>query len=76
MDFLCCKSIPKESHLSGGVEYVEPADLPVNDGLLPVAILYVGVVLLDEVVADELDGQRRLAHAAIAKHYHLVLCHL
>ena len=34
--------------------------------LFPVAILDSGVVLLDEVILDELNCERRLAHASIA----------
>ena len=64
------------TYLSGGVEDVEPADLSVDDGLLPVAVFDVGVVLLDEVVADKLDGEGRLPHAPVAQHDHLVLGHL
>ena len=64
------------TNLSGGVKYVEPADLSVDYGLLPVAVLDVGVVLLNKVVADELDGEGRLAHATVAQYDHFVLGHL
>ena len=45
------------------VEDVEETRLSVDDDLLPVAVLDGGVVLVHEVVLDQLDGQRGLAHA-------------
>ena len=50
--------------LPGGVEDVEQARLAVDDDLLAVAVLDRGVVLVHEVVLDQLDRQRGLAHAA------------
>jgi hypothetical protein len=50
--------------LACSVEYVQEAGLPIYDDLLPVAVLYGGVVLVHEMVLDQLDGEGGLAHAS------------
>ena len=61
--------------LPGGVEDVEQAGLIVDRHLLPVRVLDGRVVLVDEVVLDELDGERRLADATTPDDDQLVLGH-
>jgi hypothetical protein len=50
--------------LACSVENVQEAGLPIYDDLLPVAVLYGGVVLVHEMVLDQLDGEGGLAHAS------------
>ena len=66
------------SHLyyrARGVEDLQHALLPVHLDLLPVRVLDRRVVLLHEDPLHELDGERRLAHAAGAEDDDLVLAH-
>jgi hypothetical protein len=58
------KEIKKNYLLACSVEYVQEAGLPIYDDLLPVAVLYGGVVLVHEMVLDQLDGEGGLAHAS------------
>jgi len=62
--------------LAGGIEDVEEGGLTVDGDLLPVAVLDGGVVLVDEVVLDELDGQGGLADTTATNNDNLVLGHL
>jgi len=61
--------------LTSGVEDIQQTRLPIDDDLLPVAVLDGGVVLVHEVVLYQLDRQRRLADAAGSDHDELVLGH-
>ena len=61
--------------LARRVQDVQQTRLPVDDDLLPVAVLDGGVVLVHEVVLDQLDGEGGLAHASRAHHHKLVLSH-
>ena len=62
--------------LARRVEDVEQARLIVDRHLLAVRVLDRRVVLVNEVVLDQLDGERRLADAAAADDDQLVLSHL
>ena len=57
------------------VEDVEEASLAVDYHLLPIAVLDRGVVLVHEVILDQLDGQRGLAHAPGCKCSQFTLTH-
>jgi hypothetical protein len=61
--------------LTGRVQDVEQASLLIDRDLLAVRVFDGRVVLSDEKVLDQLDRERRLAHAAAAHHNELVLCH-
>lgn len=58
--------------LSGGVENVEKAGYAVDRHLHAVGVLDGGIVVFHEVMVEELDRQRRLAHSASAHHHDLV----
>ena len=62
-------------HRASRVEDLQHALLTVHLHLLPVAVLYGGVVLLHEDPLHELDGEGGLAHPARAKHHDLVFSH-
>jgi hypothetical protein len=55
--------------------YIQKAGLVVDADLLAVGILNGGIVLVDEVVLDELDGEGTLAHSAAADNDYFVLGH-
>ena len=50
--------------LPGGVEDVEETGLSIYHNLLPVAVLYSRVVLVDKMVLDQLNCQCRFPHAS------------
>lgn len=53
--------------LAGGVQDVQDGGLVIDDDLLPVAVLDGGVVLVQEVVRDQANGQRGLTDATGAQ---------
>ena len=63
------------THRARGVQNLKHALLAVHLHLLPVAVLYGGVVLLHEDALDKLDSQGGLAHAAASQHHDLVFPH-
>ena len=57
----------RELGLARGVQDVEQAGLAVDDRALDVGVLDGGVVVVEEVPLDVLQGEGRLAHAAVAE---------
>ena len=62
--------------LAGSVQDVQQAGLSINDDLLPVAVLYCGVILVHEMILYQLYGEGTLTHAPGPHHHQLVLRHV
>ena len=60
--------MPSSTCLAGRVEDVQQAGLRVDDGPLLVGVLDGGVVVIDEVVLDVLEGQGALPDPSVAEH--------
>ena len=64
-----------QTNRAGSVEYLQHALLPIHLHLLPVAVLYGGVVLLHEDALDKLDSEGWLANTSASQHHNLVFSH-
>ena len=64
------------SYRSGRVENLEHALLTVHLHLLPVGVLYRGVVLFDKDALHELDRESGLADTTAAQNHDFILTHV
>ena len=65
-----------QTNRAGSVQYLQHALLPIHLHLLPVAVLYGGVVLLHEDALDKLDSEGWLANTSASQHHNLVFSHV